>query len=144
MQSRFAKIAIAGSAGLLFGAGLAVSGMLNPAKVLGFLDVLGDWDPSLAFVMGGALMVTTPVTFFAKRRGRSLVEGKLSLPSSTSIDRRLVGGAVLFGIGWGLAGLCPGPALASVSVAFRETWVFVLALVAGSVLHRVVERTPSK
>lgn len=124
--------------GLLFGAGLAISGMIDPAKVLGFLDVAGDWDPSLAFVMAGAIAVYSPVALWARRGRRSWFGGMVPHPKSSGIDGRLLVGAVLFGLGWGLVGLCPGPALASLSVAAADTWIFVVALVVGVVLHKVV------
>ena len=100
-------------AGLIFGIGLAFSGMLNPEKVLGFLDVAGDWDPSLILVMGGAIPVAAAGFVLVTRRGRPLLAEKASPPAARWIDRKLIAGAVLFGLGWGLAGYCPGPALAS-------------------------------
>ncbi|MCQ9372070.1 hypothetical protein NQ024_12660, partial [Corynebacterium sp. 35RC1] len=104
-------IVIALVAGLLFGAGLIVSGMANPAKVLGFLDLFGQWDPSLAFVMAGAIAVGVIAFFVARRRGRSWLGTPIQLPSATGVTARLVLGSAVFGIGWGLAGFCPGPAL---------------------------------
>src|SRR5437870_1042194 len=100
-------------AGLVFGLGLIVSGMANPAKVLGFLDLAGHWDPSLAFVMAGAIAVGAVAFALASRRTQSLLGTEMRLPSARHIDRRLVVGSVLFGIGWGIAGFCPGPALVS-------------------------------
>ncbi|MDF6979433.1 YeeE/YedE family protein, partial [Escherichia coli] len=104
-------IVIALVAGLLFGTGLIVSGMANPAKVLGFLDLFGQWDPSLAFVMAGAIAVGVIAFFVAGRRGRSWLGTPIQLPSATGVTARLVLGSAVFGIGWGLAGFCPGPAL---------------------------------
>ncbi|WP_114394546.1 DUF6691 family protein [Oleisolibacter albus] len=126
-------------AGLLFGAGLALSGMIDPAKVLGFLDVAGDWDPSLAFVMGGALAVTLLGYRLVLRRPHPLFDAAFHLPSRRDIDARLLGGAALFGIGWGLAGYCPGPALASLGFGGRGVLTFVLAMLAGMALFRVLE-----
>lgn len=113
----------AGLAGLLFGLGLAVSGMADPDKVLNFLDPLGTWDPSLALVMGGALAVALPGFAWVRRRGHAVC-GPLQLPSGKAVDRDLLLGAVLFGIGWGLAGYCPGPALAGLGrLAIESLWV---------------------
>lgn len=126
-------------AGLLFGAGLALSGMIDPAKVLGFLDVAGDWDPSLAFVMGGALAVTLLGYRLVLRRPHPLFDAAFHLPTRRDIDARLLGGAALFGIGWGLAGYCPGPALASLGFGGRGVLTFVLAMLAGMALFRVLE-----
>lgn len=125
-------------AGLLFGAGLAVSGMFDPAKVLGFLNVGalpgGTWDPSLAFVMAGALAVTLPAFLLARRWGHPLAAARFHTPAAGSVDRRLVVGALLFGLGWGLAGYCPGPALAALAFGAPGTGVFVAAMVAGLLL----------
>lgn len=122
---------IAFAAGLLFGIGLMVSGMTDPSKVLGFLDLAGDWDPSLAFVMAGAIVVGLLVFTAAARRSSTLLGDPLRLPAATQIDRRLVGGGILFGIGWGLAGYCPGPALAALLSGGLKPLVFTLALLAG-------------
>ena len=124
------------AAGLLFGAGLALGGMTDPAVVLGFLDVAGAWNPALAFVMGGALAVTFVGYRLAFRRAGPLLAGRFSLPTADAIDARLLGGAALFGAGWGLAGYCPGPALASLPAAHPGTAVFVLAMLAGLALAR--------
>jgi uncharacterized membrane protein YedE/YeeE len=120
--------------GTVFGFGLQLSGMANPAKVAGFLDVLGAWDPSLAFVMGGALVVTVPA-FFLTRRGTPLLEPRFHFPDRTAIDGRLVGGAALFGVGWGVSGLCPGPAIANLGRGVPEILAFVAAMAAGMMLH---------
>ena len=118
-------------AGLVFGLGLIVSGMANPAKVLGFLDLGGRWDPSLAFVMAGAIAVGTVAFAVARRRTRSLLGAAMRLPSLRSIDRRLIVGSVLFGIGWGIAGFCPGPALVAVGMGQAKALVFVIAMLVG-------------
>lgn len=124
------------TAGGLFGAGLLVSQMTNPDKVLSFLDILGDWDPSLAFVMGAALLVTLIGYRFVLRRSTPLFEGRFRLPTRTDIDGRLIGGAALFGAGWGLAGLCPGPAMASLSFGGLSVIVFVVAMLAPILILR--------
>ncbi len=131
--------AIALLAGLLFGFGLILSGMTDPAKVTAFLDVAGRWDPSLAFVMGGALLVALPAFQFARRRGTTLQGEPLHLPTARRIDGRLVGGSIAFGIGWGLSGYCPGPALASLSMAGTAAWPFFLAMLVGMVLYEIPE-----
>lgn len=117
--------------GVLFGLGLCVSGMLNPAKVLNFLDVSGHWDPTLAFVMGGAILVAMPAFLLAKHRAHPLLATSFRMPLSTSIDRSLLAGAMLFGIGWGLAGLCPGPAITALASLQWPVAGFVLAMIAG-------------
>lgn len=126
--------------GLLFGLGLIVSGMTDPAKVIGFLDLTGEWDPSLAFVMGGAIFVGVFAFAFAKRRTKDFFGDVIQWPSSTSIDPRLVGGALLFGAGWGLAGFCPGPALVSMAAGVPKALVFVGAMIAGMFLFEWIER----
>lgn len=126
--------------GSIFGAGLAVAHMTNPAKVLAFLDVAGAWDPTLAFVMGAALSVTTVGYAVARRRGRPWLAESFSLPTKTEVDGELVGGAVLFGLGWGLVGLCPGPAIANLWRESIELWLFVGAMLVGVLLHRVRTR----
>jgi uncharacterized membrane protein YedE/YeeE len=123
--------------GLLFGAGLSVGGMTDPARVRGFLDIFGTWDPTLAFVMGGALLVMAPVWLVQRRMDKSFDGTSFDLPGTSLIDGKLLGGSALFGIGWGIAGLCPGPAVASLATAFTPALVFVLAMAAGMLLHRV-------
>lgn len=128
-------------AGLVFGLGLLVSGMANPAKVLGFLDLAGAWDPSLAFVMGGAIAVGLPAFTLARRRRTALLTGApMNLPTATRIDWRLMGGSLLFGIGWGLAGFCPGPALVALGMGLDQALVFVLAMLGGMVVFEILER----
>lgn len=126
-------------AGLLFGAGLLVSGMTDPAKVQGFLDVAGKWDPSLAFVMGGAILMAFPAFRFAGRRRETLLGDPMHLPDSRHIDLRLVAGSLVFGAGWGLAGYCPGPALASLGIGGWKPGVFVLAMLAGMAVFEAIE-----
>jgi uncharacterized membrane protein YedE/YeeE len=125
--------------GLLFGIGLIVSGMTDPGKVLGFLDLAGHWDPSLLFVMGGATPVAAIGFAVARRRGRTLFGAPLRLPAATAIDRRLVLGSLAFGAGWGLAGFCPGPALASLGTGRGEPLLFSLAMIAGMALFELIE-----
>lgn len=130
-------------AGLLFGLGLMISGMANPAKVQGFLDLAGRWDPSLAFVMVGAIAVGSLAFFIAKRRKRSFLGMSMQLPASTVVTLRLVLGSAAFGIGWGLAGFCPGPALVALGAGYPKAIGFVAAMVAGMVVFEVFERMKS-
>lgn len=118
-------------AGLTFGFGLLVSGMSSPDKVLAFLDLAGAWDPSLAFVMGGAVLSATPLFWLARRRQRPLAGETYDQPDTRLVDKRLIGGAVLFGIGWGVAGICPGPAVVDLILAPAATIPFVAAMIAG-------------
>jgi uncharacterized membrane protein YedE/YeeE len=127
-------------AGLVFGLGLIVSGMADPAKVLGFLDLAGTWDPSLALVMAGAIAIGLPAFFIAGRRSRSLLGAAMQLPAARRIDRRLVAGSLLFGIGWGLAGFCPGPALVALSLGGVKALLFVAAMLLGMGLFEWLER----
>jgi uncharacterized membrane protein YedE/YeeE len=135
--------------GLVFGLGLAVSGMMNPAKVIGFLDVAGDWDPTLVFVMGGALLVTIPGYSVILKRRRPVLAGSFSLPTKKSLDAPLLWGSALFGVGWGLVGFCPGPAVAAVGTGLPAVLGFVAAMIAGMTLHAwisgdlPVHRSPS-
>nr|WP_315235267.1 DUF6691 family protein [uncultured Albidiferax sp.] len=126
--------------GLVFGLGLIVSGMANPAKVLGFLDLAGVWDPSLAFVMAGAIAVAAVAFALARRRSHSLLGAPMQLPSARRIDRRLVIGSLLFGVGWGVAGFCPGPALVGLGMGADKALVFVAAMLAGMGLFEWLER----
>ncbi|UJD80382.1 YeeE/YedE family protein [Serratia rubidaea] len=127
-------------AGLLFGLGLIVSGLANPQKVLAFLDVTRVWDPSLALVMGGAIGVSFFAFRIAQRRHRPCYGEKMVLPVATQIDKRLIGGAALFGIGWGLAGICPGPGLVLLGAGAVKGLVFVLAMVAGMLIYQRLEQ----
>jgi uncharacterized membrane protein YedE/YeeE len=117
--------------GLLFGIGLIVSGMTDPSKVIGFLDLAGKWNPSLAFVMGGAILVGVFAFAVARKRTTSVLGGAMQLPTARHIDRRLVLGSLLFGAGWGIAGFCPGPAIVSLGAGEPKALVFVLAMLAG-------------
>lgn len=127
------------AAGLLFGIGLIASQMVNPAKVIAFLDLFGAWDPSLAFVMGGALVTTLIGYRFVLKRERPFIAEKFDLPTKTDLDPRLIGGAGLFGIGWGMAGYCPGPAIAALPFMYMETFVFVGAMVVGMMIYHLVD-----
>lgn len=127
-------------AGLLFGLGLLLSSMSDPGKVLGFLDLLGTWDPSLALVMAGAILVGMLAFTVAKKRTMNFLGGALHLPTANQIDRRLVIGALLFGAGWGLAGFCPGPSLVSMFSGQPKAAVFVLAMVIGMLLYEAADR----
>ncbi len=122
--------------GTIFGFGLALSGMLSPSKVIGFLDITGNWDPSLAFVMGGGVAVTVVSFHFILKRPHPLFGEKFHLPTASNIDRRLVIGAGLFGLGWGIGGLCPGPAISSLAYASPQVAVFVVAMVAGILIAK--------
>lgn len=117
--------------GLLFGAGLALSGMTDTQKVIGFLDLFGAWDITLIFVMGGGLLVTVPVYQSLKGKSRPLFDSQFHLPGTSLIDKRLIVGAVLFGIGWGLYGYCPGPAISSLAYGFEQSYIFVGAMILG-------------
>jgi uncharacterized membrane protein YedE/YeeE len=128
------------AAGLVFGIGLIVSGMADPGKVIGFLDLAGNWDPSLAFVMGGAVFVGVFAFALARRRARAFFGGAMDLPQRRDIDNRLVGGSLVFGIGWGLAGFCPGPALVSFASGQAKAAVFVAAMLGGMLIYHAAER----
>lgn len=131
-------------AGLLFGIGLLLSGMTNPAKVQGFLDLAGRWDPSLVFVMLGAIMVGLVAFRLAHARTANLLGGAMHLPRARHIDKRLVGGAAVFGVGWGLAGFCPGPALVMAGAGAGKAVLFVLAMIGGMVLFEIFERVGAR
>ena len=137
------KRATAFLVGLLFGLGLCLSGMIDPSKVLGFLDLGGAWDPSLAFVMGGAAAVAFVAFRIATRRGRSLAGGPLHLPTTRAIDARLIGGSLLFGVGWGLVGLCPGPAIVDLGYLYGRAALFVLSMAAGMALYALLAAVPT-
>lgn len=136
MKHRISEFAV----GLIFGIGLILSGMTDPGKVLGFLDLFGAWDPSLALVMGGAILVGIFAFALAKKRTTTFLGGALHLPSSNDIDKRLLVGSLLFGAGWGLAGLCPGPAIVSLGAGQPKAAVFVLAMLVGMLLFEGYER----
>jgi len=127
-------------AGLLFGLGLIVSGMTDPSKIIGFLDITGAWDPSLAFVMGGAVLVGLVAFRFARRRTASFLGGAMHIPSARHIDRPLMLGSLAFGVGWGLAGYCPGPAVVALGSGQDQAVVFVVAMIAGMVLYEAADR----
>jgi hypothetical protein len=134
------QVLVALACGVVFGAGLAVSGMANPGKVLAFLDLAGAWDPTLACVMGGALSVSALGFALARRRARPWLAEGFALPTRSDLDAPLLGGAALFGVGWGLVGLCPGPALAALARGAPQVWLFAAALVVGAALHRLPAR----
>ena len=136
MKSRLSEFLV----GLLFGLGLILSGMTDPGKVLGFLDLAGLWDPSLAFVMGGAIAVGASAFAVAKKRTRSFLGGAMHVPTARDIDKRLVLGSLVFGVGWGLAGFCPGPAIVSAAAGQPKAMAFVVAMLAGMWLFEVLER----
>jgi uncharacterized membrane protein YedE/YeeE len=126
--------------GLIFGIGLILAGMTNPAKVIGFLDITGTWDPSLAFVMGGAILVAIVAFRFAKKRTANFLGGAMRMPTSDMIDKRLVIGSLLFGAGWGMAGFCPGPALTSIGTGNPKAVIFVIAMIAGMAIFELADR----
>lgn len=126
--------------GTLFGAGLALSDMINPARVLGFLDVAGDWDPTLAFVMGGALLPSALGYWLIRRMRRPVMADAFCIPENRMVEPRLLAGAAIFGIGWGLAGFCPGPALVSFASGVDPAAVFVAAMLGGMVVYHAAER----
>jgi uncharacterized membrane protein YedE/YeeE len=127
-------------AGLIFGIGLIISGMANPAKVLAFLDLAGKWDPSLILVMAGAIGLGFFAFLWAKSRKTTLLGAEMKLPSATKIDLRLVVGAAMFGVGWGLAGFCPGPALVGLGMGLPKAVLFVVAMLAGMAIYELVDR----
>ena len=123
--------------GTLFGAGLGLSDMVNPARVLAFLDAFGSWDPTLAFVMAGALIPSAAGYWLARRMKHPLLHSAFHIPENRVVDRQLVAGGLLFGVGWGLAGYCPGPAIAGLSHGLWQPWLLVAAMLAGMALHRL-------
>ena len=125
--------------GVLFGAGLALGGMTDPARVRGFLDIFGDWDPTLAFVMGGAVIVMAIAWRIVPRLADPIIAGEFHLPTKSDLTPRLIGGAALFGIGWGIAGLCPGPGIAALVIEPASAAIFVVAMIAGMALVRFAE-----
>ncbi|HEY3301145.1 MAG TPA: YeeE/YedE family protein [Methylophilaceae bacterium] len=126
--------------GLLFGVGLIYAGMSNPAKVLAFLDIAGNWDPSLAFVMAGALAVSVAAFYLAKKRRETFLNTPIDLPSTSVIDRRLVIGSIIFGVGWGIAGICPGPALVLVGAGNDKGFVFFIAMLIGFAMFELISK----
>lgn len=134
------QVIMAFIAGLVFGLGLILGGMTNPAKVIGFLDLAGAWNPSLALVMGGAILVGTPAFRWAQKHTRSWLGDDFCLPATSRIDRRLVLGGLTFGVGWGLAGYCPGPAVTSLLVGGTKPWIFVVAMLAGMAIYEIQTR----
>lgn len=139
LQSK-ALIFTAWLSGLIFGLGLILAGMANPAKVIGFLDLAGAWDPSLAFVMIGAIGIGFFAFSWAKKREYTLLKQTFSLPNTQKIDRRLMIGSILFGIGWGLVGICPGPAMVLLGTGIQEGIIFVIAMLAGMGIYEWVNR----
>lgn len=137
-----AHITVALLSGALFGYGLSLSGMVDPARVLGFLDIAsGRWDPSLMFVLGGAVCIAFIAVTIQRRLQRPVFDTQFHIPERTDIDARLIGGSVLFGIGWGLAGFCPGPALSALTTGLTPVLLFIVAMIAGMLLHdRVLAR----
>lgn len=133
-----AQLVVSFIAGLLFAFGLIVSGMSNPSKVLHFLDITGNWDPTLAFVMAAALLVTFPAFRFVLKRSAPLLSDRFYLPTKQQIDAPLITGAATFGIGWGLAGLCPGPALTALGSGATSAFVFVAAMIAGALVQKYI------
>lgn len=129
--------------GLIFGIGIAISGMANPAKVLNFFDVAGTWDPSLIFVMGGALITTAIGYVLVLRRPAPVFDARFHLPTRRDLDARLIGGSALFGVGWGIAGFCPGGALPAIGTGRAEVLIFVAALLAGIVIARFLQNRPN-
>jgi len=131
-------------AGLIFGAGLLLSGMANPEKVIGFLDLAGDWDPSLALVMVGAIGTAFIPFQMARKRSRSFLGSPMSLPTSRKLDKSLLIGALLFGAGWGIAGFCPGPGLVALGAGETSALIFVSAMLAGMLAHHFSQRSSSR
>ena len=137
------RLLIAILCGVLFGAGMIISDMVNPARVLAFLDVTGDWDPALAFVMGGALIPSGIAYLIHRRMHAPVMAEEFNIPTRRVIDRPLIGGAILFGLGWGLVGLCPGPALAALTTASWQAAIFVVAMLGGMTLFRFTAGRPA-
>lgn len=131
MKTLFAALV----SGALFGLGLIISGMSNPARVLNFLDWSSNWDPTLAFVMGGAVAVALPGFHWVRQRSKPLFGNSFDMPTSTSIDKKLIAGASIFGIGWGIGGFCPGPSLVALTTLHTDVLLFVAAMLVGMVLH---------
>lgn len=132
------RIVISLIAGLIFGGGLAYSGMADPKRVQGFLDLFGNWDPTLVFVMGGAIIPMSVAWLIQRRLMKPVADNSFDLPGTSRIDSKLVGGSALFGIGWGISGLCPGPGIADLSINPLPAAAYVAALLAGMVIHRIM------
>ena len=124
--------------GVIFGVGLVISGMTNPEKVIGFLSITHDWDASLIFVMGGAILVTTPIFFLLKYQVKSLLSARITLTEIKNVDRKLVLGSAFFGVGWGLVGLCPGPAISSIAFFEPITFIFLVSMIAGILFNKYI------
>lgn len=133
------RILVPAVSGTVFGAGLALGGMTDPARVRGFLDLFGDWDPTLAFVMGGAVLVMVIAWLVQARMSRPLFAEGFALPTASDLTPRLIGGSALFGIGWGIAGLCPGPGIAALVIEPASAAIFVIAMLAGMAMMRAIE-----
>ncbi|SDI35740.1 YeeE/YedE family protein [Paraburkholderia phenazinium] len=141
-RQSFTRLLVALLAGAIFGFGPSLSGMIDPARITGFLDIAsGRWDPSLLFVLGGAVLVAVPGIMLQRRMAKPVLDARFHLPEKTAIDARLLAGSAIFGIGWGLAGFCPGPAVSALSTGLAPVALFVCAMVAGMILHdRVLPR----
>ncbi|MDD3764017.1 MAG: hypothetical protein PHP86_12080 [Nevskiales bacterium] len=139
-MTRFLQLIVPLLSGLLFGIGLILSGMTDPQRVLGFLDVFGQWNPALALVMGGAVLVSAPAFAYARRNGRTVFGLQLSLPDRRTLSRPLVIGSLLFGLGWGLSGVCPGPGLVLVTGGTWEAGLFVASMIGGMLISDLFER----
>lgn len=126
--------------GLLFGLGLIISGMTDPSKIIGFLDLAGAWDPTLTFVMGGAILIGSGGFAIAKKRQRSLLGAPMQLPTVSNLDKSLLVGSLAFGVGWGISGFCPGPAIVSAATGQPKAWVFVAAMLIGMALYGMIEQ----
>ena len=124
--------------GVIFGVGLVISGMTNPEKVIGFLSITNDWDASLIFVMGGAILVTCPIFLLLKYQVTSLLDARITLTEIKHIDRRLILGSAFFGVGWGLVGLCPGPAISSITFFEPITFIFLVSMIAGILFNKYI------
>ena len=126
--------------GLIFGLGLTISSMTNPAKVIGFLDIFGTWDPSLGFVMGGAILFVAPLLYFLKNKNNLILASKIELSKNNNIDFSLIFGALLFGIGWGMVGFCPGPAISSIALLNPFSLLFGASMIVGFYLSQLIKK----
>jgi len=125
--------------GSIFGVGLTISSMTNPKKVIGFLDIFSNWDPSLAFVMGGAIIITSPVLYLLTQNQKIILSDKIYLPTNTKIEKNLIIGSLIFGVGWGLAGLCPGPAISSLALVESSTIIFTIFMFIGFYISKFLK-----